>query len=124
MGLIETDLDETPPARRWRVSKYDYLIRYVDDKVVVLPRGEVAGFGESTPMAVIRAALGKWAKSRGLQVELRYLWEDYRTGEPSGFRIEGEEVPWGIFVKVRSEDGAGASTELLEQLAIYERRAS
>ena len=114
MGVIETGLDELPPRRG--PSKYDFLINHIDGKVVVLPRGEVEGFGAKTSMSVIRSALDKWARSRGVELELRYEWEDYRTKKDSRFKIDGETVPWGLYVKVRSEEGTGPSAELLRLL--------
>lgn len=115
MGAIATDLAEMPPRRRR--SKYDFLIEHIDGKVVVLPRGEIEGFDERTSMSVIRAALGKWARSRGVELELRYLWVDYRTEEPSRFRIDGKQVPWGLYVRVWSKAGTGPSAELLRLIA-------
>ena len=116
MGLIETELDEVPASSRLRPSKYDFLINHIDGKVVVLPRGEVDGFGEKTSMSVIRAALAKWARSRGVAVELRYEWDDYRTKKPGKCQIDGKKVPWGIYVKVSSDEGNGPSAELLRLL--------
>lgn len=116
MGVIETELDEVPPGTRLRPSKYDFLINHIDGKVVVLPRGEIDGFGETTSMSVIRAALGKWARSRGVKLELRYEWDDYRTKEPAKCEINGKRVPWGIYVKVTSSEGKGPPPELLRLL--------
>lgn len=113
VGLIETELDEVPAPNRLRASKYDFLIEHIDGKVVLLPRGEIDGFGKQTSMSVIRAALGKWARSRGVKVELRYEWNDYRTKEPGQCEIGGKRVPWGVYVKVRSPEGKGPSPELL-----------
>lgn len=116
MGLIETELDEVPAGSRLRPSKYDFLIDHIDGKVVVLPRGEIDGFGEKTSMSVIRAALGKWARSRGVELQLRYEWDDYRTKKPGTCMIDGKRVPWGIYVKVTSAEGTGPTPELLRLL--------
>ena len=57
-GPFEEDFDEMPPKER--PSQYDFLRDSIDGTVVVLPRGEVPGFGEKTSMAVLRAALSRF----------------------------------------------------------------
>ena len=121
MRLIATDLAEMPPRRR--PSKYDELLEHLDGNCVVMERGEVDGFDEQTSMSVIRAALGKWARSRGVEIELRYLWFDWSVYVKSKrrvfspFEIDGEPVPWGLMVQVRSPEGETASSLELRLIA-------
>ncbi len=98
--MLRTKLKELPPLEGR--SKYDFLLEELDGNVVVLLRGE--DFEESRTTNAVRSDLARWAKHRGVNVSARVCWAHPETDEASPFKRDGKQLPWGLYVKVRSRE--------------------